>query len=147
MQFDSMGTPPTPMYATLYFAIHEDKIIRRFLQLRFYRRYIDDGFGIWISNRQDAKAWREFKQLFDTFGNLSWTFSPLETKIDYLDITIGLDSTGRICTTLFEKALDLYLYLPPHSSPPQWSERSGFWLVLSVTTAGLGPFAMKAISR
>jgi hypothetical protein len=75
------------MYATLYFAIHEDNITRRFPQLRFYRRYIDDGFGIWISSGWDTKDWREFQQLFDMFGKLSWTFSPLETKIDFLVIT------------------------------------------------------------
>jgi hypothetical protein len=115
-----MGTPPAPMYATLYFAIHEERIIHRFPQLKFYRRYIDDSFGIWVggTSKEDTLAWREFQRKFASFGRLSWTFSPLQPQIDFLDITIGLDSAGRIKTSLFEKALNLYLYLPPHSAHP-----------------------------
>jgi hypothetical protein len=116
----AMGTPPAPMYATLYFAIHEDRIIRRFPQLRLYRRYIDDGFGIWIPNgtASDTKVWTEFRNEFGIYGKLSWTFTPLQRSVDFLDVTIALDGTGRIVTTLFEKALNLYLYLPPHSAHP-----------------------------
>jgi hypothetical protein len=45
-------------------------------------------------------------------------FTELARKIDYLDITIRLDSTNKIKTTLFKKPLNLYLYLPPHSAHP-----------------------------
>jgi hypothetical protein len=39
-------------------------------------------------------------------------------KIDYSGITIRLDTTDSIPTTLFEKPLNLYLYLPPNSAHP-----------------------------
>jgi hypothetical protein len=104
------------MYATLYFAIHESKLLHHFPQLRFYRRYIDDGFGIWIGD--DNMHWKEFQLAFANFGKLSWTFSTLTKRIDFLDITLEIDATGSIETTLFEKALNLYLYLPPHSAHP-----------------------------
>jgi hypothetical protein len=112
----AMGTPPAPMYATLYFAIHESKLLHNFPQIRFYRRYIDDGFGIWIGD--DGAHWKEFRLAFASFGKLSWTFSTLAKRIDFLDITLEIDATGSIDTTLFEKALNLYLYLPPHSAHP-----------------------------
>jgi hypothetical protein len=111
-----MGTPPALMYATLYFAIHESKLLPHFPQLRFYRRYIDDGFGIWIGN--DDIHWKEFQLAFASFGKLSWTFSTLTKRIDFLEITLEINATDSIDTTLFEKALNLYLYLPPHLAHP-----------------------------
>jgi len=72
----AMGAPPAPMYATLYFGILEQRLVPSFPQCLFYRRYIDDGLGIWIPPAD-----------------------PNEQRI-------------------FEKALNLYLYLPPHSCHP-----------------------------
>ena len=81
-----------------------------------YGRYIDDGFGIWIPDNNpttDNENWNNF--LNDTpFGKLRWEASERSSSIDFLDLTITKTDT-KITTTLYEKALNLYLYLPPHS--------------------------------
>jgi hypothetical protein len=119
----AMGAPPAPMYATLYFAIHESRIIPDFPELHFYRRYIDDGFGIWIPNPTtsstvDLQRWESFKTKFGNYGQLTWEFTDRCRSIDYLDLTLSFTPTGRINTSLYEKALNLYLYLPSHSAHP-----------------------------
>jgi hypothetical protein len=112
----AMGTPPACAYATLYYAIHELDMpphLRRCLAL--YKRYIDDGIGIWIG---PTNLWTEFQVWVNSFGSLRWIFTELTREINYLDITIRLDDKNTIRTTLFEKPLNLYLYLPPHSAHP-----------------------------
>jgi hypothetical protein len=112
----AMGTPPACVYATLYFAIHE-LAMPSALQacLAIYKRYIDDGIGIWIGTK---KQWLDFKQWINSFGTLRWTFTEPSSTIDYLDMTIRIDDSMSIRTNLFEKPLNLYLYLPPHSAHP-----------------------------
>jgi hypothetical protein len=111
-----MGTPPACVYATLYFSIHE-LAMPAALQacLAVYKRYIDDGIGIWIGTDHQ---WRTFQRWINSFGSLRWTFTALARQIDYLDVTIRLDARMSIRFTLFEKPLNLYLYLPPHSAHP-----------------------------
>ena len=116
-----MGTPPACNYATIYFACHEHKIIRRFKSnLPLYRRYIDDIIGIWVpsgSPTEDDCRWTAFQEAIDGFHGLEWVFSPRVHTIDYLDLTISIDSsTKKIRTTLYEKELNLYLFIPPHSA-------------------------------
>jgi hypothetical protein len=70
----AIGTPPAPMYATLYFAIHVEKVIPEFApELRFYGRYIDDGFGIWIPVDPLINDTRgtSFQTTFGSFGRLT----------------------------------------------------------------------------
>ena len=118
----AMGTPPAPMYATLYFAIHEiDLLVNYTYPISYYCRYIDDGFGIWIPDPNpfiDATLWQRFQQQFNDYGKLRWVFSDRVSSLDYLDLNISISTTGSIATRLFEKALNLYLYLPPHSAHP-----------------------------
>ena len=55
----AMGTPPAPKYATLYFAIHELKILRCYKQnIRFYKRYINNIFAFWrpYGTREENKS-------------------------------------------------------------------------------------------
>jgi hypothetical protein len=112
-----MGTPPAVVYATLYYAIHELAMPECFQTcLALYKRYIDDGIGIWLST--DPALWSAFKSWISNFGTLKWTFIEPSIKVDYLDITIRIDTNGIIQTTLFEKPLNLYLYLPAHSAHP-----------------------------
>ena len=129
----AMGAPPAPMYATLYFGILEQRFLSSFPECIFYRRYVDDGFGIWVPSsnttndhsnntthtENSASRWTLFQQTFDNICDLEWTFSPLTTSADFLDITISINNHNKIDTTVFEKALNLYLYLPPHSCHPK----------------------------
>lgn len=123
----AMGTPPAPPWATIYFCIHEYRIIDKFPELHYYRRYIDDGFGIWIP-QDDSPNIRldEFKMTMASYGidhpffartglqPLQWEFSSLDTSAIFLDLDISIKNR-KIATKIYEKDLNLYLYIPPHS--------------------------------
>jgi hypothetical protein len=85
------------------------------LCLAIYKRYIDDGIGIWTG---PTALWTKFQSWVNSFGLLHWIFTELKKEIDYLNLTIRLDANCTIQMTLFEKALNLYLYLPPHLAHP-----------------------------
>jgi hypothetical protein len=114
----AMGTPPAPPYATLYFAIHEEILLEEFKDnLLFYRRYIDDVFGVWLTtNDASNHQWETFKQRMNGFG-LEWDVNERNSQVDFMDLTISING-DRLTTTLYEKAMNLYLYIPPHSSHP-----------------------------
>ena len=116
----AMGTPPACMWATLYFAPHEDETTALYSDfLLYYARYIDDGFGIWnwTGTPECINAWNSFQVDMNNYGRLRWDFSEPRPTVNYLDITLTVNN-GRIHSTLYEKALNLYLYLPPHSCHP-----------------------------
>ena len=110
----AMGTPPAPPYTTIYYGIHEEKLI-------FYRRFIDDVIGIWCPNKnpeRDALEWNEFSDKMNAFPGLTWEFSERSKSIDFMDMTISINNSNKIETTLFEKRHNLHLYIPPHSTLP-----------------------------
>jgi hypothetical protein len=118
----AMGTPPACMYATLYFAICELEFCPRFqASLPFYKRYIDDCLGLWIMDEDDALdalRWKNFKDGFQ-YGKLTWEFSERAMTVNFLDLTLTIKTdTNKIVSRLYEKPLNLYLYLPPHSAHP-----------------------------
>ena len=114
-----MGTPPACMWATLYFSIWEDILSAEFSasnDLLFWARYIDDGIGIWnwTGTRECVNNWKVFKEEMQSYGKLRWEFSEPSTKIVMLDTTLTINN-GKVDSCLYEKQLNLYLYLPPHS--------------------------------
>ncbi len=104
----AMGTPPAPAYATIYFAIHEMRcILDRFGKyLLFYKRYLDDVFGIWYcpDAKTDKQEWAAFQHAMNSFGKLRWEFSERNTTVTFLDVTITIGTNRRIVTSLFEKS-------------------------------------------
>ena len=118
----AMGTPPAPPYATIYYGIHEEKFLPHHAQrVNFYRRFIDDVIGIWCPNKnpeRDALEWNEFRDKMNAFPGLTWEFSERSKSIDFMDMTISINNSNKIETTLFEKRLNLHLYIPPHSAHP-----------------------------
>lgn len=130
----AMGTPPAPDYATLYFAIHEYHTIKLYPEISYYTRYIDDGFAIWtpnltISASENSLRLSHFRTATQSYGAtheffsnssykpLQWTFESPTNSVIFLDLRITLIG-NTINTTIYEKELNLYLYLPPHSCHP-----------------------------
>eukprot|EP00957_Ditylum_brightwellii_P093788 7141450-Ditylum_brightwellii.AAC.1 len=117
----AIGMPPAPTYAQTTFGAHEIKMIIRFIfSLLLYKRYIDDIIGVWVPRDDPATddvEWRTFKTLLNMCFDLEWTVIESNNTVDFMDLTITLKE-GKITTTLFEKSLNLYLYILPHSAHP-----------------------------
>ena len=118
----AMGTPPAPPYATIYYGIHEEKFLPHHARrVIFYIRFIDDVISIWCPNKnpeRDALEWNEFRDKMNAFPGITWEFSEQSKSIDFMAMTISINNSNKIDTTLFEKRLNLHLYIPPHSAHP-----------------------------
>ncbi len=117
----AMGICPAPPWAIIYFAIHENAILPRWRHhVPFWKRYIDDGFGLWRHHpnpAEDKRLWEAFKADVDNFDGLRWDFVGPTTSINFMDITMTVES-GKLTFTMYEKDLNLYLYIPPTSAHP-----------------------------
>ena len=54
----------------------------------------------------------------NAFPSLTWEFSERSKSIDLMEMTISINNSNKIETTLFKKRLNLHLYIPPHSAHP-----------------------------
>lgn len=111
----AMGTSCACMFATLYYALHERlSLLPRYRsQLLYFKRFIDDIFGIWTGC--DAQ-WSSFKRDLDTFGSLRWEASSLAHTAIFLDLEIRLNAERWIETKTYQKPQNLFLYIPPASA-------------------------------
>lgn len=129
----AMGTPPAPSFATLYYGIFELELLQSFRSnLHYLRRYIDDQFGIWIHDpdpQVDCQRWLDFKNRQSAFCSLEWVFSPLSSNVNFLDVTIHLKPYS-ISTSLYEKPLNLHLYIP-------WNSAHAPHIRTSIVTSGI----------
>ena len=119
----AMGIPPAVAVANLYMSCHEGRAVRSFTdngRLAFYKRFIDDIFGIWIVHpdpQHETYLWNRFKERINLESGLTWDFSELSQQVVFLDMIVSLKE-DRITTTLYEKELNLHLYIPPFSAHP-----------------------------
>ena len=86
--------------------------------LLLYIQQIDDILGIWIDNPLYPNAWEEFQKDIQSKCKLHWLFTPLQKSVDFLDLTVSIDSLGMITTKTFQKPTNLFQYISPHSSHP-----------------------------
>lgn len=114
----AMGTPAAPLYSILTFGHHENtNILNHFRSnLLFYKRYIDDIFGIWIDTPQNN--WENFKTKLNEFGDLRWNVEDLSNTTTFLDLELSIQN-HKIYSKTYQKPLNLYLYIPPHSAHPK----------------------------
>ena len=106
-------TPPAPAYATLYFGIHKLNFLPQFApSLALYHHYII--LGVWCHHpdpSDDDVTWKCFQSTMNSYGKLTWTFTPCSLSTNFMDLTITISPTG-FSTALYEKPLHLSQYLP-----------------------------------
>ena len=121
MNGTAMGRPPAPPYATIYYGLHESKFLPQYQNhVIFYKQFIEDILGIWLPHpnpKINAQLWEEFTASMNNYPGLTWEFNTPTNKADFMDLTISI-TNGNISTSLFEKPLNLHLYIPPHSAHP-----------------------------
>ena len=112
-----MCTSPVCNFATLLFATQEGKIMPSHPNIIFYKQYINNVYGIWVLSTDatnNTANWLRFQTDMQSFYGVRWTFKPLYPTINFLDITVHIKN-GVISTTIFKKALNLYLSISAHS--------------------------------
>eukprot|EP00956_Cyclotella_meneghiniana_P042331 scaffold248422_cov56-Cyclotella_meneghiniana.AAC.3 len=63
-----MGTPPAPAWATIFYALHEKDMVPRWSSnIMFYKRFIDDVIGVWLTDPDPEKD----RELWNAFGLLA----------------------------------------------------------------------------
>lgn len=114
----AMGKPCAPSWANIFQALWENQIVALYAAfLPLYWRFLDDVLGLWIPHEdpaEDERKWQEFIALSQENYGLEWIFTERGPSIDFMDLTITI-SGDRFKTSLYEKPMALYLYLPPHS--------------------------------
>jgi len=117
----AMGTPVACAYATVTYGHYENStILTNFkTNLLYYRRYIDDVFGIWIplSTENNTERWEQFKNQLNSWGNLKWVIEDPTLSTNFLDLTLTI-SESKVITKTFQKDMNLYLYIPASSAHP-----------------------------
>jgi hypothetical protein len=117
----AMGTPVACAYATTTYGHYENSILLPNFKsnLLYYRRYIDDIFGIWIPTTSGSKSetWESFKKQLNGWGNLKWVIEEPSLNTNFLDLTLSI-SESKILTKTFQKDMNLYLYSPASSAHP-----------------------------
>ena len=71
----AMGMPAACAYATISYGQHENAVILPTFSsnLLYFKRYIDDFFGIWLPPSNNKLAtWEAFKTCINNWGCLSW---------------------------------------------------------------------------
>ena len=114
----AMSMSPAPTITNLFVDIHEAASILRFAGffLLWLKRFIDDGFGIWLHDADpavDAASWEIFKAVINS-GGLKLTFSPRGKKVVFLDMIVEVVG-NKLETALYHKPQALHLSLPPNS--------------------------------
>jgi len=117
----AMGTSCAVNYAFLYMGLLEMKeLLSDFtMWLLFYGRFIDDGFGIWLTQAPGAgRAWNDFKSRLNQWGRLKWTNTGHVDSLEFLDLTVFINHNNCLEFKTFRKPMNLNIYLPPNSAHP-----------------------------
>ena len=115
-----MGTSVAVIFANLYYGWHKRTcILPHYVTsedppLIFYKRFIDDIFGIWVGT--DHKFDKLLKDA-NNFGILKWDFNRPTNTVAFLDLNITIKE-GKITTRTHQKEGNPYLYITPQSAHP-----------------------------
>ena len=115
-----MRTSPAPTYATVFYGVFELFLPEKFgNSLLLYILFIDNVMVLWkkYDEEHNAADLRELRENMQELYGLEWNSQGPFLKLDSTDLTIPIKE-NIIKTTFFEKQINLYLYILPHSAHP-----------------------------
>ena len=113
-----MVIPAAYINVSIYYAYHNIKTLltKYNKNLLFCKRFIDDMFSIWTPS-DNPNAWKNFKEK-PVLGILEWEVEERTTSANFIDLSISINKDSKIETRLYQKEMNIYLYLPPTSAHP-----------------------------
>ena len=87
----------------------------------FYKRFIDDGFGVWIGSLEELEAFAQHAN--SIHQNIKVDLQYSTESIEFLDTLVKIEN-GHIYTDLFVKSTDKQLYLRNNSCHPPSTKKS-----------------------
>jgi hypothetical protein len=111
----AMGTASAPCYASLFLSALERPLVRKYSNIVFYKRFIDDGLLIWENTNEFTID--DFLNDFTKRSDLLFTYEKSDSKIQFLDIEIIKDNK-RYISRSYQKTLNLFLYTASTSAHP-----------------------------
>jgi hypothetical protein len=84
---------------------------------KFYRRYVDDVFG--IIRKTNIPALKRLANSTLPGIKLSFEFQDFDNRVTFMDLDISVDSSNKLQTGTYSKAINTYQYIPPFSHHPR----------------------------
>jgi hypothetical protein len=118
----AIGSKLGKNFACTFMRHWDEELGKHEKQPSFYKRFIDDGFGIW---EHGAEELIKFQQYANSIHNkikveLRWDYN----KIEFLDTMVIKDRDGSLYTDLYSKPTDKHQYLQFKSSHPNNMKKS-----------------------
>jgi len=82
----------------------------------FYKRFIDDGFGIWTHGEDKLQKFLDHANGIDP--NIRVELRSNNTEIEFLDTLVKVDGHGVVTTDLYTKPTDKHMYVNCKSDHP-----------------------------
>ena len=102
-------------FACAYMRKWDEKLLAYQHKPFFYKRYIDDGFGIWDGDLQSLMDFKDYANKIHTNIKIQLRWSM--DQIEFLDTLVKLEN-GHVYTDLYRKPTDKQLYLRNDSCHP-----------------------------
>ena len=108
-------------FACSYMRKWDEELMQYSEQPLFYKRFIDDGFGLWTGTLDTLEKFAEYAN--NIHKNIKIELRYSREKIEFLDTWVHLEK-GKIYTSIYRKPTDKQLYLHRTSNHPP-STKSG----------------------
>ena len=97
------------------------KLTEFYKQPLFYKRFIDDGFGMWTDGENSLKEFATYAN--SMYKNIKIELRYSHTNIEFLDTLVQLEN-GKLATDLYSKPPDKHLFLQWKSNHPSHTKNA-----------------------
>ena len=108
-------------FACAYMRKWDEKLLEYQRKPLFYKRYIDDGFGIWDGDLKSLMDFKDYANSIHTNIKIQMRWS--KDQVEFLDTLVKLDNR-HVYTDLYVKPTDKQLYLRNDSCHPSHTKKS-----------------------